>query len=49
MPSVQQPHPHKKMNLFTKQKQTHGHRKQTYRGQREKWVWAEEDKLGVWD
>ena len=35
------------MNIFTKQKQTHRHRKQTYdypRGMVE-----ERDKLGVWD
>ena len=31
------------MNLFTKQKQTHRHRKQTYGYKRER------DKLGVWD
>ena len=34
------------MNLFTKQKQTHRHRKQTYGYQRERW---ERDILGVWD
>ena len=34
------------MNLFTKQKQTHRHRKQTYGYQRGKR--AGEDKLGVW-
>ena len=36
------------MNLFTKQKQTHRHRKQIYgyqKGQVEEW----EDKLGIWD
>ena len=35
------------MNLFTKQKQTHRHRKQTYSYQRGK-IWGR-DKLGVWD
>ena len=35
------------MNLFTKQKQTHGHRKQFYGYQGEK-GWGR-DKLGVWD
>ena len=35
------------MNLFTKQKQTHRCRKQTYGYQRGKW-WGE-DKLAVWD
>ena len=35
------------MNLFTKQKYTHRHRKQTYGYQRGKGV--ERDKLGVWD
>ena len=35
------------MNLFTKQKQTHKHRKQTYGYQRGK-GW-ERAKLGVWD
>ena len=34
------------MNLFTKQKQTHRHRKQTYGQQRGK---LGEDKLGIWD
>ena len=34
------------MNLFTIQKQTHRHRKQTYGYQRGKAGW---DKLGVWD
>ena len=34
------------MNLYTKQKQTHRHRKQTYGYQRVKWG---RDKLGVWD
>ena len=34
------------MNLFTKQKQTHRHRKQTYGYQRGK---VGRDKLGVWD
>ena len=34
------------MNLFTKQKQTHRHRKQTYDYQREK---EGREKLGVWD
>ena len=33
-------------NLFTKQKQTHRHRKQTYGYQRGK---EGRDKLGVWD
>ena len=33
------------MTLFTKQKQTHRHRKQTYGYQRRK---AGKDKLGVW-
>ena len=36
------------MNLFTKQKQTHRHRKQIYgyqKGKVEEW----EDKLGIWD
>ena len=33
------------MNLFTKQKQTHRHRIQTYGYQRERGG----DKLGVWD
>ena len=36
------------ITLFTKQKQTHGHRKQTYGCQRAK-KWGEGDKLGVWD
>ena len=35
------------MNLFTKQKQTHRHRKQTYGYQRGKM--GGKDKLGVWD
>ena len=35
------------MNLFTKQKQTHRHRKQTQGYQRGK-GWGQ-DKLGVWD
>ena len=35
------------MNLFTKEKQTHRHRKQTYGYQRGK-GWGR-DKLGVWD
>ena len=35
------------MNLFTKQKQTHRHRKQTYGYQRGKE--GGRDKLGVWD
>ena len=35
------------MNLFTKQKQIHRHRKQTYSYQRGK-IWGR-DKLGVWD
>ena len=34
------------MNLFTKQKQAHRHRKQTYGYQRGE---GERDKLGVWD
>ena len=34
------------MNLFTKQKQTHRFRKQTYGHQRGKW---RRDKLGIWD
>ena len=34
------------MNLFTKQKQTHRHRKQTYGYQKGK---VGRDKLGVWD
>ena len=34
------------MNLFTKQKQTHRHRKQTYGYQRGK---GGRDKSGVWD
>ena len=33
------------MNLLTKQKQTHSHRKQTYSYQGESWRWG--DKLGV--
>ena len=36
-----------KMNLLTKQKQTHRHRKQIYGCQRRKRVGR--DKLGVWD
>ena len=35
------------MNLFTKQKQTHRHRKQIYYYQEE--MGWERDKLGVWD
>ena len=35
------------MNLFTKQKQTYRHRKQTYDYKREKV--GGRDKLGVWD
>lgn len=35
------------MNLFTKQKQIHRHRKQTYGDQRGKG--RGRDKLGVWD
>ena len=35
------------MNLFTKQKQTHTHRNQTYGYQKEQGVGR--DKLGVWD
>ena len=35
------------MNLYTKQKQTHRHRKQTYGYQRGKG--GGRDKLGVWD
>ena len=35
-------------NLFTKQKQTHGHRKQTYGYQRGKVV-VGRDKLGIWE
>ena len=35
------------MNLFTKQKQTQRHRKQTYGYQRRKG--GERDKLGMWD
>ena len=34
------------MNLFTKQKQTQGHRPQIYDYQGERWG---RDKLGVWD
>jgi len=34
------------MNLFSKQKQNHRHRKQTYFYQRR---WGGGDKLGVWD
>ena len=34
------------MNLFTEQKETHRHRKQTYGYQSRK---GKEDKLGVWD
>ena len=37
------------MNLFTKQKQTHRHRKQTHGYQRGKDVVGRGDKLGVWD
>ena len=37
------------MNLFTKQKQTHRHRKQTYGYQRGKVGGGGMDKLGVWD
>ena len=36
------------MNLFTKQKQTHRHRKQTY-GYQKGQQGAGEDKLGGWD
>ena len=36
------------MNLFTKQKQTHRHIKQTYGYQRGNGGWGG-DKLGVWD
>ena len=36
------------MNLYTKQKQTHRHRKQTYGYQRRKGRWGR-DKLGGWD
>ena len=36
------------MKLFTKQKQTHKHRKQTDGYQRGKGGW-EGDKLGIWD
>ena len=36
------------MNLFTKQKQTHRHRKQTY-GYQRGWQGWERDKLGIWD
>ena len=35
------------MNLFTKQKQTHRHRKEIYDYQEE--MGWERDKLGVWD
>lgn len=35
------------MTLFTKQKQTHGHRRQTY-GYQGETVWGR-DKLEVWD
>ena len=35
------------MNLFIKQKQTHGHRKQNYGYQR--WNGSGTDKLRVWD
>ena len=35
------------MNLWTKQKQTHGQRKQTYGDQRGEG--GRRDKLGVWD
>ena len=37
------------MNLFTKQKQTHRHRKQTYGYQRGQCGEGQSDKLGVWD
>ena len=37
-----------KMNLFTQQKETHRHRKQTYGDHREKWGRGR-DKLGCWD
>ena len=36
------------MSIFTKQKQTHRRRKQTYGFQRER-GWGGRDKLGVWD
>ena len=36
------------MNLFTKEKQTHRHRKQTD-GYQRGWGWVRRDKLGVWD
>ena len=36
------------MNLFTKQKQPHRHRKQTYGYQRRK-AGVEGDKLGIWN
>ena len=36
------------MNLFTKQKETHRHRKQTYGYQRGRGG-GQRDKLGVWD
>ena len=35
------------MNLYSKQKQTHRHREQTYSYQRGKG--GVEDKLGIWD
>ena len=35
------------MNLFIRQKQTHGHGKQTYGYQKGKWGWG--DKLGARD
>ena len=34
------------MNLFSKQRQTHRYRRQTYGYQRKKWRW---DKVGIWD
>ena len=37
------------MNLFTKQKQTHRHRQQTYGYQRRKVGWEERAKVRVWD
>ena len=41
------------MNLFTKQKQTDRHTKQTYGYQWGAWRWwwevGERDKLGLWD
>ena len=36
------------MNLFTKQKQTHRLRKQTYVTKGERW-WGGRDKLGGWE